>query len=125
MLLATDILEGTRISLAALLANKMRSALTTIGIVIGIVTVTLMSSAIEGINRAFNESISLLGSDVLYVDRFGWFVDSYEEWMKVAKRREITLGQYEAVLKQMTFAKAVAPMAGAGRPVRYKNRKSD
>src|SRR5690349_3080859 len=125
MRLATEIMEGARISLAALLANKMRSALTTIGIVIGIVTVTLMSSAIEGINRAFKESVSLLGSDVLYVDRFGWFVDSYEDWMKVANRREITWAQFEAVLKQMTLAKAVTAISGTGRPVRYKSRKSD
>jgi putative ABC transport system permease protein len=125
MRLATEIVEGARISLAALLANKMRSALTTVGIVIGIVTVTLMSSAIEGINRAFKESVSILGSDVLYVARFDWFIDSYEDWMKVANRREITWQQYEAVLKQMTLAKAVAPIAGSGRPIRYKNRKSD
>ncbi len=125
MRIATEILEGARISLGAVMANKMRSALTTIGIVIGIVTVTLMSTAIEGINRAFKESISLLGSDVLYVARFGWFIDSYEDWIKVANRREITWQQYDTVLKQMTLAKAVAPISGTGRPVRYKTRRSE
>lgn len=103
----------------------MRSALTTIGIVIGIVTVTLMSTAIEGINRAFKQSISALGSDVLYVQRFNWFIDSYEEWLKLSRRQEITWSQYEALAKQMTLAKAVAPMTGTRRPVRYKNRQSD
>ena len=47
-------------------------------IVIGIVTVTLMGTAIEGLNRAFRQSISALGADVLYVARFGWFIDSVE-----------------------------------------------
>jgi putative ABC transport system permease protein len=122
MRLWTEILEGIRISLAAVMANKMRSVLTTIGIVIGIVTVTLMSTAIEGINRAFKQSISALGSDVLYVQRRNWFIESYGEWMKVSRRREINWAQYEAVLKQMTLAKAIAPVAGTGRPVRYKNR---
>src|SRR5262245_23641073 len=107
MRITTEIFEGVRISLAAVMANKMRSALTTIGIVIGIVTVTLMSTAIEGINRAFKQSLSILGSDVLYVQRFSWFIDSYEEWLKVSRRREITWPQYEAVLKQATLAKAV------------------
>ena len=46
MRLWSEIYEGLRISLSALRANKMRSALATVGIVIGIVTVTLMNTAI-------------------------------------------------------------------------------
>ena len=48
----------------AIRANKMRSVLTTLGIVIGIVTVTLMGTAIEGLNRAFLKNISFIGADV-------------------------------------------------------------
>jgi putative ABC transport system permease protein len=121
----TEFWEGLRISLAAVMANKLRSALTTIGIVIGIVTVTLMSTAIEGINRAFKESISALGSDVLFVSRWSWFMNSHEEWLKVSRRREVNWIQYETVLEQMKLAKAVAPLADINRPVRYKNRLSD
>ena len=62
---ATEMREGLTISLSALRANKMRSALTTLGIIVGIVTVTLMGTAIEGLNGAFKQSISSLGSDVL------------------------------------------------------------
>ena len=85
----TEIYEGLRISLSALRANKMRSALTTIGIVIGIVTVTLMNTAIAGINEAFKQNLSAIGSDVLFVQRFPWFINSHEEWMKVSRRKEI------------------------------------
>jgi len=60
------------IAFAAIRANKMRSVLTTLGIVIGIVSVTLMGTAIEGLNRAFNKSIASLGSDVLYVQKWSW-----------------------------------------------------
>jgi putative ABC transport system permease protein len=122
MRLTNEILEGLRISGAAVLANKLRSALTTLGIVIGIVTVTLMNTAIEGINRAFKENISALGSDVLYVQRRSWFIESYELWQKMSRRSEITWQHYEAVLKQMTLAKAIAPLADTDRPVQYKNR---
>lgn len=114
--------EGLKISLTALRANKMRSALTTLGIVVGIVTVTLMGTAIEGLNGAFKQSISSLGSDVLYVQRFGWFINSYEAWLKVQKRKEITIDQVRSLEKQLTLAKAVAPVAQARRPARYKNR---
>ena len=62
-----EISEGLGISWNALRANKMRSVLTTLGIVIGIVTVTLMGAAINGLNQAFIKSISALGADVFYV----------------------------------------------------------
>ena len=107
----TELKEGLWISWDAIRANKMRSVLTTLGIVIGIVTVTLMGTAIQGLDRAFLTSISSLGTDVLYVQRFGWFINSYEDWMKVQKRRKITMPQVRAVEKQMTLARAVAPHA--------------
>jgi putative ABC transport system permease protein len=121
----TEIYEGLRISLSALRANKMRSALTTIGIVIGIVTVTLMNTAIAGINEAFKQNLSAIGSDVLFVQRFPWFINSHEEWMKVSRRKEIDWQQYEAVARNLTLAKAIAPADGVDRPIKYKNRQSN
>ena len=55
---AYQLKEGLAISFQAIRANKMRSVLTTLGIVIGIVSVTLMGTAIEGLSRGFTESIS-------------------------------------------------------------------
>lgn len=51
----------------------MRSLLATLGIVIGIVAVTILQTAIEGINNAFENSIAAIGADVLYVQKFEWF----------------------------------------------------
>jgi putative ABC transport system permease protein len=120
----TEIVEGIRISGSALRGNKLRSTLTTLGIVIGIVTVTLMGTAIDALNRAFRQSISALGSDVLYVQRRHWFIDSYQEWLRVMRRPEVTWRQYQAVKKEMTLARAVAPVSETRRPVRYKLRQS-
>src|ERR1051325_1232898 len=65
----TELKEGLSIGWSAIRANKLRSVLTTLGIVIGIVTVTLMGTAIEGLNSAFLHSISFIGADVLDVQR--------------------------------------------------------
>src|SRR4051794_41984291 len=111
MNILTEIKEGLSISWAAIRANKLRSTLTTLGIIIGVVTVTLMGPAIEGLNRAFLKSISFVGADVMYVQRFDWFIHSHEQWMKVQKRRTITWPQTQAVAKQLTLARAVAPAA--------------
>ena len=96
MNLFTELKEGLGISWSAIRANKMRSILTTLGIVIGIVTVTLMGAAITGLDRAFLRNISSIGADVLYVQRFEWFTDSEEAWLRMQKRRRITLGEFEA-----------------------------
>ncbi len=50
-------LENLRISLSAVFANKMRSLLTALGVVIGILAVTLMGTLISGLDRSFEKSI--------------------------------------------------------------------
>ncbi len=122
MNLLVELKEGLLIAWDAIRANKMRSALTTLGIIIGIVTVTLMGTAIDGMNKAFHKSISIVGADTLYVDRFSWMMNTEEEWIKVQKRRDITLEQARKVEAQMTLAKAVAPVVEMGQSVYYKNR---
>jgi putative ABC transport system permease protein len=142
----TELREGLAISWIAIRANKMRSALTTLGIVIGIVSVTLMGTAIEGLNNSFMNSVSSIGADMLYVDRFGWFINSVQEWMKAMKSPKITLDEADtvqqkmqsdeaggnasaiafneasALLREMKLAVAVAPVAQDDTPVKYKKR---
>jgi putative ABC transport system permease protein len=120
-----ELREGLWISWDAIRANKMRSTLTTLGIIIGIVTVTLMGTAINGLNRAFLSSISMLGTDVLYVTRIDWFIESHEEWMRVSRRRQIDYDQFRALERQLTLARAIAPMVDTQQSVKFKNRKSD
>jgi putative ABC transport system permease protein len=122
MKLLAEIREGFGISWNAIRANKMRSILTTLGIVIGIVTVTLMGTAIEGLNRSFLKSISALGADVFYVDRFRWLNTTHEDWLKQWKRRPIRLAEAQALANQLTLADAVVPTVDINAALKYKNR---
>jgi putative ABC transport system permease protein len=121
----TELKEGLRIAWSAIRANKLRSCLTTLGIVIGIVTVTLMGTAIEGLNRSFMQSVSSIGADVLYVQRMDWIISSHEDWLRMSRRRVITLAQAQSAVRQITFAQAVAPVAQTGASIRNRNRDSD
>jgi putative ABC transport system permease protein len=103
----------------------MRSILTTLGIVIGVVTVTLMGTAIQGLNRAFVQSISFIGADVLYVQRSEWFIKSHQEWMNMRKRPKVTLSQVDELERQLTMAAAVAPTAESQETVQFKKRSAD
>jgi putative ABC transport system permease protein len=124
MKLLAEIREGLGISWDAIRANKMRSALATLGIIIGIVTVTLMGAAINGLDQAFLKSISTLGADVFYVSRDNWLGnDDYDTWVKTQKRRRpIRLKEAEALIRQLTLAAAVAPEEDDNRTVKYKTR---
>jgi putative ABC transport system permease protein len=118
----TELREGLAISWSAIRANKLRSGLTTLGIVIGIVTVTLMGTAIAGLDRAFVQSISFLGADVLYISRADWFVDSRADWLKMQRRPDITLAQIDSLKQKFSLARAIAPQAGTRQTIRYDKR---
>ena len=122
MNLFAEFREGLLIAFDAIRANKLRSALTTLGIVIGVVTVTLMGTAIEGLDRYFQKSVAFIAADTLYVRRTGWIITSYSEWLKMRRRRDISMDDVAALERMMTRVRAIAPVASAGAPVEYQNR---
>ena len=112
--------EGLAFSLRAIRANKMRSALTTLGIVIGIVSVTLMGTAIEGLNEAFNASIAKIGADVLYVQKFPW--GGGGDWWLFRNRPDLTFQNAKAVERDATMAQDVTVVTGTMATVKYEQK---
>jgi putative ABC transport system permease protein len=109
--------ESFKSALQSILAHKLRSSLTTLGVVIGIVSVTLMNMAIEGLRRAFETSISAIGADVLYIQKWPWFTG--EDWWKYRNRREIQISYAKYIKEKSTYAVAVAPTVSTYATVRY------
>jgi putative ABC transport system permease protein len=59
--------ESVKMALDTLRANKLRSGLTVLGIVIGVTTVITISSVIDGVNNRVSDWVSSLGSNVIWV----------------------------------------------------------
>ena len=116
----SEIKEGLIISLQAIRANKMRSVLTTLGIFIGILSVTMMATAIEGVNRAFEQSASAFGSEVLYVQKFSWV--GGDDWWKYRNRRELKVEYADFIARQATMADAIAPTVETVKDAHYESR---
>lgn len=76
--------ESFRIAWTQIRANKTRSLLTALGVIIGIVAVTLMGTAIRGIDTGFQNSLAMLGEDILYVQKWPW--GPVEDWWNYANR---------------------------------------
>ncbi len=113
----TEIKEGLTIAFRAIRANKMRSVLTTLGIVIGIVSVTLMATGIEGVDRSFQKSASQFGTNVMYVQKFPWVQG--DDWWMYRNRRDIRIEHAGMVERQATLLESVAPVASTMKPAKY------
>ena len=65
-----NLLEGVGIALSAMRANKLRSALTVLGVVIGVATVMAVASMVQGIRTQLFNAIEVAGPQVFYILRF-------------------------------------------------------
>jgi putative ABC transport system permease protein len=115
-----EVKEGLRISFRAIRANKMRSVLTTLGIVIGIVSVTMMATAIEGVTRAFDKSASAFGAKVVYIQKFPWV--GGDDWWKYRNRKELKVEFAQYVSRRSTLIDAIAPDVSTSKDIRYGSR---
>lgn len=114
-----EIKESLFIALRAIRANKVRSILTMLGIVIGVTSVVVMSTAIKGIDKAFQDGISSMGSDVLYIDKWAWF--SNTDWWKIRARKNLTLEDYEKFRSIAKLPIAVAPTLWTNQNIKYED----
>src|SRR5215510_2378847 len=96
-----EIVESFRIAFSVIRAHKMRSALTALGVIIGIIAVTLMGSAIGGIEVGFERSLSVIGDDILYVEKWPWH--HVDDWWNYRNRRRMQ-AHYADDLKRMIEA---------------------
>jgi putative ABC transport system permease protein len=116
-----ELKEGLAISLRAIRANKIRAILTTLGIVIGITSVVLMSTAIKGIDNAFQTGVSSLGSDNLYIDKWEWFNNDIP-WWELRNRKNLMLDDFEKYRELAQLPEAIAPTVWSNQTVKYKDR---
>src|SRR5437879_7442851 len=94
--------ESWKIAVAQMRASKMRSILTALGVIIGIVAVTLMGTAINGIQTGFDKSMSVLGDDVLYVTQWPW--KRVDDWWNYRDRKKIKTEYAETINRMIEKA---------------------
>ncbi len=108
--------EGLRIAVGALAAQRLRTALTTLGIVIGVMTVIAIVAVIQGLDRSFAEQVSSFGAHTVYVDRWRW-LNLSDDWWKMRNRRPLGAKELRAIERESLLAVAVAPTSRGRAPV--------
>ncbi len=120
IMLLRHIIEGFLIALRALKANPVRSILTTMGIIIGVLTVVLMITIVQGLNESFKGQISFLGSGILFINKIPWVIT--DDYFLYRNRPDIEVTEYEAVKEHSKLASTVAISISASKSVRYRER---
>ena len=110
--------EGFSIAVRALRANPGRSILTTLGIVIGVLTVILMITIVQGLNKSFKSQLEFIGSGTLFVNRTPWIIMG--DYFKYRNRPEITVAEYKRVKDLSQLASVVSVSMETGKSIKYK-----
>src|SRR5271167_4835960 len=111
--------EAVRIAAASLWAHKMRSVLTLLGVVIGVMSVITVVSLVNGLNAYVAEKIFNLGADVFMINRAPSIITNVDQWETSQKRRKFHLDDYEAVRDNCQSCVAVGATLNRVGQVKY------
>ena len=115
------LIESFKLALASLRAHKLRSILTLLGVIFGVMTVVAVASVIEGANKYIAEKIADMGSNTLSIEKFG-IITSFEEFLEANRRnKDLTLDDVKYLREYMTLANYVGASGNASTEVKYSN----
>jgi putative ABC transport system permease protein len=121
----TAIWEAFRVATASLRANKMRTALTLVGIVVGVAAVIAVVTIIKGLNQTVAQTFSSQGSTVFTISKNPQIIKSREEFIKFSHRKDVTHEDAEAIMRLCTACWRVGIAANAIQTVKYADQKAE
>jgi len=124
MRIINSLLEGFKVALKALSINKVRSILTALCIIIGITMVTVVDAVTTGMDAEFDKSMAMLGTNVVYVEKWPWDGGD-QEWWEIANRQEMKMEYANFLSERSTLASAVSVSANRSVTVRYKDKEAE
>ncbi|HEY8226275.1 MAG TPA: ABC transporter permease [Pyrinomonadaceae bacterium] len=117
--------EAFRVATASLRANKLRTALTLMGIVVGVTAVIAVVTIIKGLDKTVAQTFSSQGSTVFTISKSPQIIKSREEFVKVNKRKDVTHEDAEAIARLCTSCWRVGIAANAIEPVKHADQKAE
>ncbi len=120
-----NIAEAIRIALTSLWANKLRSVLTLLGVVIGVAAVIAVVTFVDGINAYVAEKVFRLGADVFIAGKSSGVITNVDQYLESQKRKNFTLDDFHAVTEGCKRCKFVgASITNLTGHVAYENQSS-
>lgn len=119
----TAVWEAFRVATASLRANKLRTALTLMGIVVGVTAVIAVVTIIKGLDKTVAQTFSSQGSTVFTISKSPQIIKSREEFVKVNKRKDVTHEDAEAITRLCTSCWRVGIAANAIEQIKHADQK--
>lgn len=121
----TAIWESFRVAMSSLRANKLRTALTLIGIVVGVSAVIAVVTIIDGLNMTVAQTFSSQGSTVFTISKNPQIITSREDFIKFNRRKDVTQEDADAITRLCTSCWRTGIAANALETVKYGNQKAE
>jgi putative ABC transport system permease protein len=123
LLTLKQVYESLIFALSALKENLLRTILSLLGVTVGIFAIIGVLTMVDTLNASIKNSLSFIGSKVIYVEVFPWsFGEGEYPWWKYFKRPNPTYEEYKFLEKNLTQAAAVSVFGVRGNlNVKYKN----
>lgn len=102
-----EVVESVKMSIESLKANKIRSILASLGVVIGISIVIMMGWLIGAMDSVMDDTFNMLGTDMLYVDKWDW--TGGKSWRDLENRKDFTIELANKLKEQHKSAQFVIP----------------
>ncbi|MCP4685814.1 MAG: FtsX-like permease family protein [bacterium] len=127
LLTSTELVNAVGMALDSVRSNKFRSALTILGVMVGVAAVIAITSVVNGLNNAAENEIDQMGSNVIVVRRFAPNTDYSNLSEEERRRPHMTVGEAMAIKDNCPSVDGVAPgnyyFKPGGNEAKYKNRK--
>ena len=119
-------IEGFIFAVNSVVANKLRTFLSLFGITIGIFSIISVFTVLDWMQKSIHDSISTLGDNVLYVQKFPWSFDRNLAWWDIIKWPVVSKNDYQSVLNKSSKSNSVCLSIEQPEQIKYhKNLASD
>jgi putative ABC transport system permease protein len=117
--------EAIKLALQSLWANKMRTILTLIGVVMAVASIIMVVTLVQGAKKYVSTKLSGYGADVFTVTRMSSVIFTADDYFRYQKRKILRIEDYEAVREACTECSEVGALLNRSTNVVYNGHSSD
>jgi putative ABC transport system permease protein len=114
--------ESFGMAVGSLWSNKLRTFLTLLGIIIGVLTIITVVSIIQGLNNYVYTKMSFFGANDFSVSKFSMLGASLKDFKEQMKRKDLTLDEMALLRDKCQSCELIGATAGTSRTVKYSSK---
>jgi putative ABC transport system permease protein len=111
--------EGFLFAINSVIANKLRTFLSLFGITIGIFSIISVFTVLDWMEKSIRDSISTLGDNVIYIQKFPWSFDNNLAWWDIIRWPAVSNNDYQAILNKSTKSESACFSVYQSKQIKY------